>query len=460
MSSDQPTRIEITTALIERTAAAGVGQVELQFCDIGGAIGSVYVPVGRLADVLRMGEWFDGSAIEGSARELESDMFLRPDPSTFAVTEVVRDAARDTATARLICEVVTPDGDPYRGDGRTVLRERLDAARGQGLDYRLASEVEFFLLPEGDAARQTRDEGGSYFEAGRGHVRHVALWIAAGLERLGIPIAASHHEVAPGQFEVDLEPLPALEAADSLVTLKAAIRDLARQRGLEATFMPKPFTDSAGSGLHVHQLMLGPDGRNAFAEPAGDYGLSSVARQFVAGQLEHSRALAAILAPTVNSYRRLVPGFEAPVAASWGRHSRSAMLRVPAAASPSGRAGGESIGVGARLEIRLPDPSCNPYLAFTAMLAAGLDGIERELEPGPAIEELGHGYAVRPVDAAPRRLPASLGEALDALETDDVLADALGRVVFDLYLALKRQEWDTFRRQVSTWEIDRYLRRA
>ena len=400
--------------LVARCEAAGVAQVELQFADISGALKSVAVPLRRLTDVLRAGEWFDGSALEGAARELESDMFLHPDPASLAV------AATEPPTARLICDVVTPDGKPYPGDSRSTLKRVLGEAAEAGLDYRVGPEVEFFLFHDtGDGMRPLEDPS-SYFERGGGRVREVELEIVAAVEQYGIAVESSHHEVASGQYELDLPLQPALAAADALTALKPAVKELARRRGLQATFMPKPLTDAAGSGMHTHQVLYGAKGQNLFADKRLLMASPKVARRFAAGQPRARPGMCALVAPLVNSYKRLVPGYEAPVAGSWGRHNRSALIRVPHGAAAD-----------TRLELRLPDPSCNPYLAFTAMLAAGLDGLERELELGPPMEEVEHGYQDESRLVA-RPLPGSLGEALAALEADDVLTETLGGVVLDL----------------------------
>jgi len=427
------------TDIVARCEAAGVHQVELQFADISGALKSVAVPLRRLPDVLGAGEWFDGSALEGRARELESDMYLRPDAATLAV------AATEPPTARLICDVVTPDGAPYSGDCRSTLRRVLDEAAEAGLEYRVAAEVEFFLFHDSDDGLRPLEDSSSYFERGGGRVREVELEIVAGVEAYGIEVESSHHEVGGGQFELDLPLQPALVAADVITALKPQVKDLARRRGLLASFMPKPLGDGPGSGMHTHQVLNGPKGSNLFADKADAYGLSQVGRRFAAGQLEHAPGMCALLAPLVNSYKRLVPGYEAPVAGSWGRRNRSALIRVPQGAAKD-----------ARVELRLPDPSCNPYLAFAAMLAAGLDGVERELELGPPMEEVEHGYLDESRLVA-RPLPASLGEALEALAADDLLTDTLGGVVLDLFRSAKEIEWSTYRRQVTAWELDAYL---
>ena len=440
---------------VERLVAAAkdarVEQIELQFSDVTGAVKTVAVPARRLAHVLASGEWFDGSAVEGLAREVESDMYLRPDPSTFAILE----PAAGVPCARLICEVVSPTGEPYPGDARSVLRSLLEQAESAGLNYLVAPEIEFFLFPMGDGLEPLPDDPSSYFERARGRSRQVELEIVASLEAMGIRIESSHHEVASGQFELDLPMLPALVSADTVTTLKPAVKELARERGMQATFMPKPRADAAGSGMHTHQVLVDRAGRSVFDDPEADYGLSAVARAFAAGQLEHAPGLTALVAPLVNSYKRLVPGYEAPVAGSWGRHSRSALIRVPAQVrqeNPPAEI------FETRLELRLPDPSCNPYLAFTAMLAAGLDGIDRGCELGPPLEELEHGFGGG--HSVTRPLPASLGEALAALEDDDVIMSALGSELLELFRSAKVLEWEAYRRQVTPWEVAAYFQRS
>jgi glutamine synthetase len=439
--------------IVRRSIESGAVQAELQFADITGTLKSVFIPVRRLRDVLASGEWFDGSAIEGSARELESDMYLRPDPSTFSLTE----PEAESTCVRLICDIVTPDGLPYPGDTRSVLRRVTAQAQEGGLDYLVAPEVEFFLFPaDANEIGLLGDDPGSYFERSRGRTRQVELQIVAALERMGIAVDSSHHEVATGQFEVDLPLQPALSAADALTTLKPAIKELAHRYGLQASFMPKPMIDAAGSGMHVHQVACRADGENVFHDGADPYGLSIAGRAFAAGQLEHAPGMCALLAPLVNSYKRLVPGYEAPIAGSWGRRNRSALIRVPAV--PDEPQTPMDL-LGTRLELRLPDPSCNAYLAFAAMLAAGLDGLERELELGPPMEEIEHGYqGGSKVLVSP--LPGSLGEALDALARDDLIAGALGSEVLSLFVATKTIEWATYRRQVTPWELDAYLKRS
>jgi glutamine synthetase len=430
---------------------AGIQQVELQFADVTGAVKTVAVPARRIQAVLTDGEWFDGSAIEGLAREVESDMYLRPDPTTFAIIEPA-----GVPCARLICQVVTPSGEPYRGDGRQALRSLLDQAESAGLGYLVAPEIEFFLFPVGDLIGPLADDPSSYFERSRGRSRQVELEIVSGLEAIGIRVESSHHEVASGQYELDLPLLPALVAADAVTTLKPAVKELARERGMQATFMPKPLADAAGSGMHIHQVLVDRSGRSVFDDPSDSYGLSAIAKAFLAGQLDHAPGMSALVAPVVNSYKRLVPGYEAPVAGSWGRHSRGALIRVPTPARQDASPGEV---FGTRLELRLPDPSCNPYLAFTVMLAAGLDGLDRGCELGPPLEEIEHGFGGSR-HSVTKPLPASLGEALAALEDDDVIMDALGSEIMELFRSAKTLEWEAYRRQVTPWERDTYFQRC
>jgi glutamine synthetase len=436
--------------LARRSAEAGAEQAELQFVDITGAFKSVLVPVARLDEVLSGGEWFDGSAIAGTTRELEADLYLRPDPATFSLAA----ATAGPKCARFICDVVTPDGQRYLGDSRSALRTILEQTHESGFDYWVAPEVEFFLFPAGsEGPPPAGSEASGYFERSRGGSRQIELEIISTLERMGIQIQSSHHEVATGQFELDLPFADALETADALSTLKPAVKDLAASAGLRASFMPKPLTDAAGSGMHTHQVARMADGTNAFHDRDAPYGLSALGRHFAAGQLDHAPGMAALLAPLVNSYKRLVPGFEAPVAGSWGRHSRSALIRVPATILDAPTS---MDAAGTRLELRLPDPSCNPYLAFAAMLTAGLHGVEAELELGPPMEELDHGFQGGPKQSV-QALPASLGEALLALQVDDVIVAALGSRLIELFTAAKTVEWEHYRRQVTRWEVDAYL---
>ena len=440
------TKEEIT----RRVAEDGVDFISLQFTDIVGIVKNVTIPVAELDMVLGRGQWFDGSSVLGFARIAESDMYLVPDLETYAVIPWARD---DSPTARLICDVYTPNGEPFGGDPRHVLKKALAEATSMGYVYNTGPEPEFFLFePDGDgrAIPQPQDQGG-YFDLSTDRGIDVRNEMSKALAAFGIRVEASHHEVASGQHEIDFRYTNALRAADNVVTFKATLKEVARLHGLHATFMPKPLGDINGSGMHVHQSLVHKEsGKNAFADGDSGIGLSLVARQFVAGQLAHARGMCAVLAPLVNSYKRLIPGYEAPVYISWGQINRSALIRVPMVQTQFPES--------TRLELRCPDPSCNPYLAFAVMLRAGLDGIRRELEPPPISNE-----DLYNLDGPLREargletLPGSLGEALDALAADDLVRGTLGRHILDRFLEAKRIEWRDYSTHVSKWELDRYL---
>lgn len=428
---------------------AQVQFVHLQFTDVVGVVKGVTLPLAQLEDALANGVWFDGSSVEGFARIAESDMYLVPDPTTFAL--VPWESGNAVRTARLLCDVYTPQGEPFAGDPRQVLRRALARAEKLGFVYNTGPELEFFLFrrdENGDSTPLLHDRGG-YFDQSTDRAVEVRKHMVNALGAFGIRVEASHHEVAPGQHEIDFEYADALHAADNAVTFKYALKAVAAGFGLHATFMPKPLAGINGSGMHVHQSLVHKDtGENAFAAPDDRYGLSEVARHFIAGQIAHARGMCAILSPLVNSYKRLVAGYEAPVYISWARTNRSALLRVPQV-SPTKRHH-------TRVELRCPDPSCNPYLAFAVMLAAGLDGIERGLEPPePAEEDLYH--------MSPERrqghpaLPGSLVEALQELQKDELVREALGEHAYERFLEAKTREWDEYRTQVHQWELERYL---
>ncbi|HYM49946.1 MAG TPA: type I glutamate--ammonia ligase [Candidatus Limnocylindrales bacterium] len=435
---------------LEAMAEAGARFCSLQFIDLLGTVKSITIPADRVAHAVASGEWFDGSSVEGFARIFESDMYLKPDLATLRISS--RSGA--AAQAQVICGIYTPDGQPFGGDPRGVLARALAQAAERGYTYSVASELEFFLLqpePSQGGLRPLPHDSAGYFDHALDLGSEVRLQIATALQELGIDVESSHHELAAGQHELDLAPRDALTAADHLVTARATVRAIARDRGLHATFMPKPFNGMAGSGMHTHQSLHSlPGGANAFANRTDEYHLSDVARHFIAGQLRHARALCAVVAPLVNSYKRLVPGFEAPIAVSWAQTNRSALIRVP-------RVSGSEQGA-MRVEFRAPDPSCNPYLAFAAMLGAGLSGIEESLPLPPPIEE--NLYAFDPERFARYQLgllPASLDEALKELRHDDVVRNALGAHVVERFIEAKEREWLTYARQVSGWELETYV---
>ncbi|MBM3187512.1 MAG: type I glutamate--ammonia ligase [Chloroflexi bacterium] len=433
-------------AVLKAAHEQGVRFVNLQFTDIIGMVKSVTVPISQLPKVLDAGVWFDGSSIEGFARISESDMFLFPDLDTFAIIPWNRAEHR---TARLICDVFTPSGERFFGAPRTALAKALEDAAALGYEYRVGPEFEFFLFDTAEDGTPipgaTHDKAG-YFDATADRATIVRQDMITALQAFGIDVETGHHEGASGQHEIDFRYGPAHPTADHAVTFKYALKAVARQHGLYATFMPKPIQGINGSGMHVHQSLADPDtGENLFADPSDSYGLSQTAKYFIAGQLKHARAMCAVLAPLVNSYKRLVPGYEAPVYISWARINRSALIRVPRPANVEAT----------RLELRCPDPSCNPYLAFAVMLKCGLDGVLNELPlPDPTEEDLYESeWARRGLDT----LPGSLREALDELERDSVVREALGPHILERFVDAKNLEWDEYRIQVTPWELQRYL---
>jgi glutamine synthetase len=440
----------------ERIAAArgrGIRFVQLQFTDILGVVKAVTIPIHQLEGSVRHGTWFDGSSIEGFTRIAESDQYLVPDMATFAEIPW-QPASGPRGTARVVCDVYTPSGEPFTGDPRHVLRRQVERARRLGYVVNTGPELEFFLFrrnPDGGIEPLPHDRAG-YFDFSTDLAQEVRQDMVDALEAFGIRVEAAHHEVAPGQHEIDFEYSDALRTADNAITFKFALKAIAQQHGLHATFMPKPIHGINGSGMHTHQSLWSiAEERNAFADPDNQYGLSDVARSYTAGILAHARGMIAILAPLVNSYKRLVPGYEAPTYLTWGRTNRSALIRVPKV-SP-----GKSI-EGTRVEVRCPDPASNTYLAFAAMIAAGLDGVERGLTLADPVEEsLFEMDAARIAERGIRELPGTLGEAIDELEADPVIGAALGDHVLTQYVSAKRAEWDEYRTQVTGWELDRYL---
>jgi glutamine synthetase len=436
-----------TADIVAQTAQNHIKFIDLQFTDVVGMVKNVTIPAHELKAALENGIWFDGSSIDGFARVAESDMHLRPDPSTFAIIPWLTD---EDATARLICDVYTPDGQPFPGDPRSILRRVINDAAQMGFGYNTGPELEFFLLkpnPNGSLIPPIPHDTASYFDAPADMAAGLRRQMATTLESLGLQVEAMHHEGADGQQEIDFRYSDALTTADSAVTLRVALKVIAQQNGLYCTFLPKPIRGLNGSGMHVHQsLTYIANGRNAFSDPGDAHGLSKIAKYFIAGQLAHAHGMCAILAPLVNSYKRLVTGYEAPVYISWARINRSALIRVPRAAESEST----------RLELRCPDPSCNPYLAFAVMLAAGLDGIRRELPVSEATEE--NIYLLdKPNYSSQDILPTSLNEALKAMEKDDVVRDALGTHTHEVFINAKRLEWEDYRLEVTDWELEKYL---
>jgi glutamine synthetase len=421
--------------------------INLQFTDIMGVVKSVGIPVEMWPDVLDHGMWFDGSSVEGFARIAESDMLLHPDLDTFAVIPW----ERDVPTARVICDVHLATGEPFGGDPRQVLKRALAEATRQGFEYYTGPELEFFLFkpnPDGALLPLTPHDQAGYFDVSTDQAHSVRRQMVTALAAFGITVEALHHEVAVGQSEIDFKYDRALRTADNAVTLRQTLKAVAQRNGLYATFMPKPVAGINGNGMHTHQS-LWRDGMNVFADGEDEYGLSQLAKHFIAGQLHHAREMSAVIAPLVNSYKRLVPGYEAPVYLSWARTNRSALIRIPKV-SP-GRADSAT-----RIELRCPDPSANPYLCFAVMLRAGLEGIRCELPVPPAHEEDLY-HLDQAALARLTAMPGSLGEAIAELKRSELVHEALGDPLFDRYVEAKRQEWDEYRISVSQWELERYL---
>lgn len=422
--------------------------INLQFTDIVGMVKNITIPIHALADAFNHGVWFDGSSIDGFARIAESDMYLVPDPSTYAL--IPWNTQEGIVTARLICNVYTPNGKPFAGDPRRALISVLEEASAMGYDYYVGPELEFFLFKmdqDGQRSSTPNDQVG-YFDLAPSHVTPVRREMMRALQAFDILVDSSHHEVAGGQHEIDLHHASALQAADNLVTARIALKAVAKQHHLYASFMPKPVTETNGNGLHCHQSLIDRNGdTNIFHDEKDRYGISSVARHFIAGQLAHAKGMIAVLAPLVNSYKRLVIGYEAPVYLSWSRTNRSSLIRVPRLSPDRPQS--------TRIELRCPDPSCNPYLAFAVMLKAGLDGISQRLPlPEPAEEDL---YQVDPLTQGLDTLATSLDDAIDDLRQDDVIQAALGSYIYERFVEAKLQEWSDYRRHVSQWEVNRYL---
>ena len=434
---------------LERAKAEGVKFINLQFTDIMGAIKSVAIPIGRLPDALEKGVWFDGSSILGFVRICESDMFLKLDPSTYMVTPWI---PAERKSARFMCDIYTPENKPFEGDPRSILKKALAEVSKMGYIYNCGPEVEFYLFKKEDGKITTspHDIGGYFDYSPRDMASNVRKDIVIALEAVGMEAEMSHHEVGPGQHEIDIRYADALTAADNAITLKYTIKAIAQKHDLYASFMPKPLYGQAGSGMHVHQSLFDKKGKNAFYDAKDKYKLSKLAYQFLAGQLEHAKALAAIVAPTVNSYKRLVSGYEAPVYICWAQINRSALIRIPRYSPGREQA--------TRMELRCPDPSCNPYIAFAAMLKAGIDGVNRKLTPPKPVEE--DVYELEPSRLEELKidmLPFSIRRAVEELKKDKVVQEALGKHSLEKFIEAKLAEFDEYRMQITPWEIDKYL---
>ena len=420
--------------------------IRFWFTDILGQLKSFSINAAELDDAFAGGMGFDGSSITGFNAIEESDMIAMPDPSTFAVLPW---RPSESGVARVFCDVLTPERTPYEGDPRHVLRRALERASAMGFDtFNVGPELEYFYFE--DSRSTTVLDRGGYFDlttldAGSDLRRETVL----ALEQLGIHVEYSHHEVGPSQHEVDMRYAGALKMADDCMTYRITVKEYAMKYGWHATFMPKPLMGENGSGMHTH-MSLFKDGRNAFFDESDAYSLSDTGKAFIAGQLRHAREMSAIFAQWVNSYKRLVPGYEAPVYVAWSRRNRSALVRVPMS-----QPGKEQ---STRMELRCPDPACNPYLTFAVLLQAGLEGIEQGYElPEPMEKNLYHLAADERRRLGIEQLPETLGEAIELTAGSELVLRALGEHTFNRYIEIKRQEWEDYRVQVTQWELDRYL---
>lgn len=440
--------------VLERVESDVVKFVSLQFTDVTGVVKSVDIPVQRLKPALEEGVWFDGSSVEGFSRIQESDMLLVVDPQTYTVLPW---SPVELRRARLFCDIIQPDGNPFPGDPRGVLKRMMKKVEQKGWIYNVGPEPEFFLFKHNgsESIHPVPHDVGSYFDfSANDEAARVRTELMDALTSMGLEIETGHHEVALGQHEIDFRFDNALRTADNVLTLKYTVKAIAAQHGLIASFMPKPIFGINGSGMHCHQSLFDREGVNLFFDPGDRACLSELAYHFIAGQLAHARAFAAVVAPTINSYKRLVPGYEAPVYIGWAQINRSALIRIPRSAPGQEKS--------TRAELRFPDPSANPYLAFTVMLAAALDGIENKTTCPEPLNNV-NVYHMTPEERSERNvaeLPGSLREALDIMATDVVVKNALGPTVYEAFVRAKEAEIEESRMRVTDWEVERYLELA
>jgi glutamine synthetase len=437
--------------LLSKIEGDQVKFLSLQFTDVTGAVKSLDIPVSRTERAVQEGIWFDGSSVEGFARIQESDMRLMPDIETYAVLPWSPD---DSRRARIFCDIYLPGGSPFMGDPRGILKRLLENVKSRGWTFNVGPEPEFFLFRRNGPASihpVPHDVGGYFDFSATDEAVRVRTQLMAALGSMGLVVEMGHHEVALGQHEIDFEYADALRAADNILTLKYTVKAIAAQYDLIASFMPKPIFGINGSGMHCHQSLFDSQGKNLFFDADDQFNLSDLAYGFIAGQLHHARALSAVVAPTVNSYKRLVPGYEAPVYVGWAQINRSALIRTPLYAP--GRE--NSI----RAELRCPDPSGNPYLALTVMLAAALDGIDKSMPAPDPLNDINVYNLTRPEREQQNiaELPGSLAEALNLLDEDEVIKEALGSSAYESFTRAKWAEVEDYRTRVTDWEVERYL---
>ena len=440
--------------ILERVKADGVRYVSYQFTDITGTVKSVDAPVKRLERALEEGVWFDGSSVQGFARVQESDMRLSLDLDSYAVLPW---SPEENRRARFFCDIYHPDGSPFEGDPRGSLKRKLNGLESKGYVFNVGPEPEFFLFRRNgsDNVHPVPHDVGGYFDfSPNDEAVNVRTELMSALTQMGLEVEIGHHEVALGQHEIDFEFGEALRTADNVLTLKYTVKAIAAKHSLIASFMPKPIFGAAGSGMHCHQSLFDQDGNNLFFDSNDEFHLSELAYHFIAGQLHHARSLTAILNPTVNSYKRLVPGYEAPVYIGWAGENRSALIRIPRFTPGKAKS--------VRAELRSPDPSGNPYLQFNAILSAAMNGIEKKMTPPKPLNNVNI-YALsfeERVAMGIRQLPGSLLEALNELEKDEVIKNSLGSELYGAFMRAKRAEWDEYRVCVTDWEKERYLETA
>jgi glutamine synthetase len=423
----------------------GIRFIRLWFTDVQGFLKSVSISPAELEVAFEEGMTFDGSAIDGYARVQEADMLARPDPSTFAVLPW----RKEQQVARMFCDIYTPDGEPFFGDPRQVLKRNLDKAAALGYTFYVAPELEFFYFEDSGPEPKVLDRGGYFDLTPLDVAQEYRRSTINALEMMGIPVEHSHHEVAPSQHEIIVRYTDALTMADNIMTFRLTVKEMALQHGIYATFMPKPLEGHEGSGMHLHMSLFEGD-KNAFHDQASPSGLSETATAFISGLLRHAREITAVTNQWVNSYKRLVGGFDAPIYISWARNNQSALIRVPTPKK------GKSSST--RIEYRSPDAAANPYLALSVILAAGLKGIEEGYDLPPEVAD--NVFQMTPAERAAAgidRLPESLSEALEAMERSELVAESLGEHVFDWFLRNKRKEWERYQQHVSRYELETYL---
>jgi glutamine synthetase len=440
--------------LLKKIKDDDVKFISFQFTDVNGVVKSLDAPVERLQVALDDGIWFDGSSVEGFCRIQESDMHLRVDEDTYAVLPWTPVEMR---RARFFCDINMPDGTPFEGDPRGKLKRALAKLKENGMVFNVGPEPEFFLLKKngGEHIHPVPHDVGSYFDfSPNDEAVRVRTELMRALLQMGLEIEVGHHEVALGQHEIDFRFADALRTADNVLTLKYTVKAIAAQNGLVASFMPKPIFGINGSGMHCHQSLSNLNGKNLFFDGKDPFSLSKLAYGFIAGQLSHARGFSAVVAPTVNSYKRLVPGYEAPAYIGWAQTNRSALIRIPRYTPGQENA--------VRAELRCPDPSSNPYLVFLSILAAGLEGINKEMTPPAPLNNVN----VYELTTAERKrlkignLPGSLAEALVELEKDTLIKDSLGPSLYEAFVRSRTAEWEQYRLNVSDWEVERYLETA